>query len=412
MKEINLTMDKNGHVSCCTYGGGVAGEHHAAQLNLQFEDTAIGADWYRLYFAGDNGTVTTEKLQPNQNLLCYTLPSEVTNLGNTVLCQLCGYAGQQENLQLLYKSDTFPLTFGTTLDDTARVANDGLTDRLNAMLSEVETISQNFDLVLGTVTSVDFPAQASAALQRTGDYRYTLNLTLPKGEKGDGNFAPGKRVTIVNGEISVDSRPQVYDAVENLYGYPGIREDKTVNQLAGTVFVVNPKYPNTSNAVSFFTDSEHVYYPLHRFQGNTLVSDIPVGAIVAGRPMAVYVNDAGIPVYLNPYEAPANPLPLFTVTPEDTDTAFPTLRPNTYRYDEFAHGKTIVASLTDDLVLNGKTWYGPLMCPVTVFDGTSWVDTQHIVNRMVTKGQPLLLCLTYDQTNASFSSIRWLNPPI
>lgn len=401
-------MDPNGHIRPYA-NSGVIGDHNAVMLNVIWERPVEQVEYFRLYFAGENGTVMTEKLIADNGQLQYTLPAEVTGLGRNVLGQLCGYAGEQEQLSLLYKSDTFPLVFATTLPDTTRVVQDGLTDRLNDMIDKVETIANQFDLQIGNVTTVDYNQQASASLEKDDDMVYKLHLAVPKGEKGDGDFSPGKRVTIVNGEISVDSRAQVYNGLANLYGYVGIDENKTIAELGGTVFYVNPIYASKT-ATCFYTKGEEVYQPLYYYKNGIPQTPIPADSVIPGRLMAIYVTTDGLPIYLNPYEAVPNPLPVYTITPI-ADTSFPTLNLSATDYTEFTNGKTIVALLTDDLVFNKQNWLGPLSCYVKIFDGSNWVNTNRLYDKTISAGQPLMLSLRFDPDNYSFSEVKWLNPP-
>ncbi len=409
LKQINLTMDQNGHVSQ-SQSGGVMGDHHAAELQFILDAPLPPAEYFRLYFAGEGGTLMTEQLFLTDNRLRYTLPAEVTGLGQTVLCQLCGYAGTGEQLQLLFKSDTVPLTFGTTLPQPDHEAQGLLTDRLNAMLVKAEAIAQNFDMQIGAVTTVAYDHPASVTLEKTDNMVYRLHFSLPKGEKGDGDFTPGKRVTIQNGEISVDSRAEVYQATTNLYGHLIIAESKTLEQLKGTVFFVNPYYTNESQTVSFGTTGEGIFYQLLCYRNNAFTNTVPIGAVVPNRVMAIYVTEEGKAIYMNPYEPPVNPLPIYTATP-NTANAYRLEIANLNNQD-FVGGKTAMITLTAPLTLNANTWYGPENCPLRILNGTTWETTQRLTGKTIPTGQSLMLYLEFQPKSQTYSTIKWLNPPV
>ncbi len=409
MKQIDIILNENGHIQTSS-AGGVIGDHNAAAMTVTLAGTWENIDYFRLLFAGKQECKITEKLYAQNGMLRYLLPREVTLLGRTVLCQICGYAGEEEEVSILFKSDSFPLVFGSSLPDTTDLAGSPLVDSLNQMLSQVEAIAQNFDLRIGKVESLNYGENATASVTPEADGSFTLNLGLPRGEKGEGNFTPGEHIFIQNGVISADSCPTVYVALESPYEYIGIRETKTVEQLAGRIFWVNPRYENNNSQVYFYTSGEEVYRRLYRMDGKHLNNTLPVGCVVPGRVMAIYVNEEGVPVYLNPFEYSENPLPHYTVTPDNSGT-LPYLSINVSDFNQFVNGKTIVATAMKDIAFNGNTWYGPMYSSVTFYNGTDWVGCNSLSGKTIKAGQPLLFYLEYDNKNYSFKTVRLLNPP-
>lgn len=410
MKQINLTMDANGHITQ-KGSGGVMGDHMAAVLTVTMEEMPEVIQYYRLFFTGENGTVMSHQFFPINSTITYTLPDSVTGLGNLVLAQLCGYAMDGSEVLLLFKSDAFSLSFGTGLPDTATYAGAGFTDELSQTLNTLEQFADTFDVVIGTVDTLPPGSKASALLRRE-DQVFTLDLGIPQGADGIASFTAGSRITIQDKVISADSRPVVYNGVTNTYEYIGIDEPLTVAQLAGTVFFVNPQYSNSTHSVSFFTTGEGVYQTLYRFKDNGLVSSLPVGSVRPGRLMAIYVNNDGQAIYLNPLEESGNnPLPVLTVTPGDPSSSFPQLSFSTTDYSAFAGGKTVIAMATADISLDGVTWYGPMMSSVKVFNGSDWVSTSTVTGKTIKAGQPVFLYLNYQTDNYAFSQVHLLNVP-
>lgn len=409
MKEIQVTINQNGEI--ITQGiAGVMGDHNAGVLTVTVDEEVTGVAYYRLIFAGKGGTVITEQLFAQNGVISYTIPEEVSSLGTLVMTQLYGYQTQEEQVLILFKSTSFPLSFGSSLTDACTMDTDHLTHRLNTMLEKAEIIAKNFDFQLGTVTTLDYNQPATAKLTKSDNMVYTLDLALPKGEKGDGDFSAGDRVSIDNGVISVDSTPKVYDALETDNNQIIIAENKPLADFAGRILFVKPLYDNPSAVVTFTINSEGFAYRLYYYNQGHLDNALPNGCVKAGRPMAIYVNDDAQVIYLNPYEKETAPLPMYFATPSQT-SSFSTITIAYTDLNEFIDGKIIIAITTADIPLNGINWLGPAMIPIKFYQNGSWVSVERITDKVLKAGQPLLLYMKYNPANYCFESIYLLNPP-
>lgn len=436
MKHLNLHMDANGHVQ--TKGcAGVMGDHNALTLTIEMERPPQNAVYYRLLFAGDSQSIITQQLFCQENILSYTLPAEVTSLGNTVFVQLCGYKTTATETLLLFKSDAVPLALGSSLPDTSDIADSVFTDELSQILDQLETFSQTFQMQVGTVTTLPAGSNATVSISSSNNV-YTLNFGIPKGASGvdsliagngiqlSGNtisvdpatvqqtLTPGSRISIIDGVIAADSRAIVYNGVSNRYDYIGIQESRTVAELAGTVFFVNPIYTNAGVNATFYTTGENIYHSLYCFSENGLTTTLPAGCVCPGRLMVIYVNGSGQPIYVNPYIPPEekeNGLPIYTLTVSGTGTAFPQLSLTGAVDSDFSGGKTVIGMAAADISLDGVSWFGPLMCPVTVFNGSQWVSSSTIAGKVIKAGQPVFLYLEYEQDGHHYNNVRLLNVP-
>jgi hypothetical protein len=327
------------------------------------------------------------------------------------MTQLYGYKTEAEQVLLLFKSSSFPITFHSSLTDSSQMNTDNLSLRLNTMLERAELIAQNFDLQMGSVTTLEYNQPASATLSQSDDMVFKLDLALPKGEKGDGDFYPGDRVRIQNGVISVDNTPKAYNAVENERQSLLIEEDRPLTELAGHLLLVRPMYTNGSLGITFATTGEGVNHRLYYYQQGKLTDLVPAGCILEGRLMLIYVSYDDQPIYLNPYENVSYNMPVHYVS-YNIGSTFSSLSFSFADYNEFAHGKTIVAMTQKEIPLDGTMWYGPMMSPVKVYDGEGWQNTNTITGKVIPKGYPLMFYMKYNPNSYSFSDVYMLNPPL
>ena len=304
MKQINVTMDANGHIAH-DLAGGVMGDHHAATLCITLQNPPEQATYYRLYFAGESNTFISEQLFPRENLIQFSLPNDVTRLGKRVLGQLCAYHEANGEFTLVFKSTPFELSMAASLPDTGELLDPILINRLESMLNQVQTIADHFDLTIGSVSTLAFDQPATARLSCSDKMKYTLHLGIPKGEKGEGDFSAGEGISIINGEISVTPHQGVYSSHVNSYGYLCIHEDQDISDLAGRTFWVEPTFTNSNQALYICT-YQQLFHKLYCFSESVLTDTFPPNAIVAGRPMQIYVNHQGQAIYLNPAVEPSS----------------------------------------------------------------------------------------------------------
>ncbi len=410
MKQINVTMDANGHI---THGvnGGVMGDHHAATLCLALSEPPEGAGYYRLYFANADKTLVSEQLYPTDGIIRYSLPDRVTRLGTSVLCQLCAYTEQAGEFTLVFKSDPFPLGLATSLPDTSQGADSPLTNQMEEYLNRVQDIAEHFDLTVGKVETLPYDQAATATVSQNTDMKFTLDLGIPCGEKGDGNFTEGNGISITNGAVSVKMHQRIYQASENSYSYLHLPINEDLPDLVGMVFLVNPRYTNTWHQTYICTNAG-IYHTLYRYDGASLSDQMPNNAIVPNRPMLIYVNQSGQPVYLNPNYSHQSVSAVLTVTPDYSNTGMPQLTFPEVSDTFFSGGRSVIATATDDVVFDGSYWYGPMCSGVTVYYNGKWTNTSHLNGKVIPAGQPLLMYLDYDPSNYSYSVVKLLNPPV
>ena len=177
------------------------------------------------------------------------------------------------------------------------------------------------------------------------------------------------------------------------------------------MLIINPAYSSTQNNLHIYTTAA-LQNPraLYRMENNTLISTFPYQAVVSGRPMMVYVNQLGLPIYLNP-NMPQDTLPVINLTPNYSNAGFPAFsfdQPNNY----FVGGKTVVAIPTEEVYFNGNGFFGPLMSPIYVFRNGQWVNASCLTDKSIPAGQAMLMQVEYNPNGYSFSTMRLLNPPV
>ncbi len=433
MKEIILTMDRNGHVQTSGYSG-VSGEHMATLLTVDMASPIEEVQYYRLLFAGEQGSKITQQLFAEENAVHYTLPSEVTNLGTTVFCQLCGYKTADGEIQMLFKSDAVPLIFGTALSDTASEADTMLTHRLIADLEELESFTRDFAINIGTVETGDSTDEAMVTMAKAG-HAYTLYFSIPRGQPGvngtanlkgaDGinvandvvspdfeilqeKLTAGKGIQLVDNVISSSFSNSVYQALTGTKDGVTIEDDRTTAELAGNLLFVNPAQSNTANNVYFYTTGENTPQAIYCFDGKYLSSDLPVGCIIPGRIMAIYIDGYNRPIYLNPPAFDDEPI---TITANKNEETLSMLQLSVANLNRYLNGKLVVAMAANDIPLDGTKWYGPYSCPVQYFNGTEWTGVENLENKIIYAGQPVMLYIDYNSDNYCIEHFRILNVP-
>jgi hypothetical protein len=64
-----------------------------------------------------------------------------------------------------------------------------------------------------------------------------------------------------------------------------------------------------------------------------------------------------------------------------------------------------------DIIFDGVTWFGPLMCPYTYYNGSEWVDAKNLTDCKYEAGQVILVELLYNIEGNRYDYLRILNPP-
>ncbi len=421
MKQLNFNMDANGHVTTSGFAG-VVGDHNALSLNITLAPPPEGVSFYRLFFSGESGSVMSQRLVPAKDEIRYLLPEKVTALGHTVLCQLCGYALNEDKTELRFQSDSVALSLGSSLQSLPEFSDSVLVDELQQTLNELETFAASFGLTVGQVQTLPAGSDAAVSLSHNG-YRYELNFSLPRGKDGGiTGLTVGPGLELEQGRLSLNAdelkellgkavRPTVYNGVYSAYEYTGIDEPLPLSALANSLLLICPAYAVAGKSSVLFTTGEQIYHTLYCLTDDGAVTaTLPENSIVEGRLMAVYVDGEGRPVYLNPKKQTRDQtLPVYELKVLNPDTSFPQLDPVGLNYSDCANGLTLVGLPQEDLVFSGKLWCGPLASALMVYSGGKWVNASLVAGRLKA-GRPILLYLEYNASGYTFTS-RLLTPP-
>lgn len=180
MKELFMSIDSEGKVSAKGFAG-FNGEHLASSIVVSFNCDVPNAEYYRMYFETSDGkNVFSEQLYLENGKIVYNIPFDVTTMGHTVYWQLCGYAMENEECSLIYKSEIVPVIFGGSISNEGELATDELVSSLENKLNKVEQFVDQFDISGCNVEYSDASTTPSASINRTGDYQYSFDFTLPK----------------------------------------------------------------------------------------------------------------------------------------------------------------------------------------------------------------------------------------
>lgn len=179
MKELFMSIDCEGKVSAKGFAG-FNGEHLASSIVVSFNCDAPRADYYRMYFETSDGkNVFSEQLHLENGKIVYNIPFDVTTMGHTVYWQLCGFALENEEVALIYKSEIVPIIFGGSISDEGELATEELVSSLETKLDKVERFVSEFGISDCNVEYGDASTLPSVALERVGDYQYSFNFTMP-----------------------------------------------------------------------------------------------------------------------------------------------------------------------------------------------------------------------------------------
>ncbi len=220
MRELLLTIDDDGKVSgkSCI---GHEGEHNAMCITACIpSDSSVM--YYRMLFEKQDGStvVSTLLLPDDESKVAYTLPNSLLKSSGIIMWQLCGYYPSNNEMLLVKKTDTVPLKIESSISDSDySELGETFAQTLESELSKLELFNEGFEVKIGSVDTC--AANAAASLKKSG-YSYTLDLSIPKGDKGDTGAKGDKGETGAKGDKGDkgDDGQSAYDAAKS-GGYTG-----------------------------------------------------------------------------------------------------------------------------------------------------------------------------------------------
>lgn len=220
MRELLLTIDDDGKVSgkSCI---GHEGEHNAMCITACIpSDSSVM--YYRMLFEKQDGStvVSTLLLPDDESKVAYTLPNSLLKSSGIIMWQLCGYYPSNNEMLLVKKTDTVPLKIENSISDSDySELGETFAQTLESELSKLELFNEGFEVKIGSVDTC--AANAAASLKKSG-YSYTLDLSIPKGDKGDTGAKGDKGETGAKGDKGDkgDDGQSAYDAAKS-GGYTG-----------------------------------------------------------------------------------------------------------------------------------------------------------------------------------------------
>lgn len=220
MRELLLTIDDDGKVSgkSCI---GHEGEHNAMCITACIpSDSSVM--YYRMLFEKQDGStvVSTLLLPDDESKVAYTLPNSLLKSSGIIMWQLCGYYPSNNEMLLVKKTDTVPLKIESSISDSDySELGETFAQTLESELSKLELFNEGFEVKIGSVDTC--AANAAASLKKSG-YSYTLDLSIPKGDKGDTGAKGDKGETGAKGDKGDkgDDGQSAYDVAKS-GGYTG-----------------------------------------------------------------------------------------------------------------------------------------------------------------------------------------------